>query len=151
MAAVLPARYSKGQQDPGRACLPAMRLAAPKRKAARGNKRHHAAVAVEDAPGVQAHAYRGAQHQKASVMDVKFGVHNPHQVPIVRQVDIDGETAEAIVNGFEVELQTLDGASGTLKLRFSKKDDIAAAMALFVVDTIVIGSFAALPPVPESA
>ena len=75
-------------------------------------------------------------------MDVKFAVHNPHAIPIVREV-MDGDTpVSAEVRGFEVELQTLDGLSGTLKLRFSGAAAKEAA-ELFTEGANITGSFTA--------
>lgn len=83
-------------------------------------------------------------------MDVKFAVHNPHAIPIVRQV-MDGTTAvSAEVQGFEVELQTVDGLSGTLKLRCTG-EAAKTARALFTEGAAITATFAAGPQEPVAA
>ena len=83
-------------------------------------------------------------------MDVKFAVHNPHVIPLMREV-MDGTTpVTAQVQGFEVELQTVDGLSGTLKLRCSGAQAKEAA-ALFKDGADITGTFSvAQEPVTET-
>ncbi len=82
-------------------------------------------------------------------MKFKFLVQNPHSTPFTKLVDIDGVPTGVIINGFEVQLLSQDGMSGTLVRRFygAAADE---ARALFVNDAIVEGEFT-LVSAPEAA
>ena len=74
-------------------------------------------------------------------MEVKFEVHNPHISNMYVNAQVDGETVPAEMKIFEVELKTLDGISGTLKLR-CKGGQIDAAKAKFTEGATITGTFA---------
>jgi hypothetical protein len=77
-------------------------------------------------------------------MDIRFRVHNPHLVPIKKEVTLStGEVAVATVDGFECELLSEDTTSGTYKYRAVGKAAVDEAVALFVNDSVIIGSFSA--------
>ena len=75
-------------------------------------------------------------------MEVKFEVHNPHSTNMFVHAPIDGEMIPAEMRIFEVELKTLDGISGTLKLRF-KGAAANTAKSLFLEGAAITASFAA--------
>ena len=74
-------------------------------------------------------------------MDVKFLVQNPHNVPVSKQVSVDGQTVNAALDGFEVHLLAQDNLSGTFVLR-AFGQNAAAARALFKKDATVTATFA---------
>ena len=81
-------------------------------------------------------------------MQSDFLVQNPHTVPVTKTVQIDGQDVIASINGFEVDLLSADGMSGTLTMRYfgqAAKD----AEALFVSDSVVTCTFAAKEEAPE--
>lgn len=67
-------------------------------------------------------------------------VQNPHDIPVSKQVEIEGQMVSASVAGFEVTLLAQDGMSGSITQRFFGAE-VEAAKALFVVDTIVPVAF----------
>jgi hypothetical protein len=74
-------------------------------------------------------------------MEMKFTVHNPHRTVIGQSVDYRGSPVTADLPCFEAELMSVDGLSGTLKVRVIGGDAIAEAEAIMVSDTVVTASF----------
>ena len=73
-------------------------------------------------------------------MKLNFLVQNPHSIPVTKQVSVDGQLVTASLEGFEVQLLSQDGMSGTLVLRFfgSQANE---ARELFLKEPVVTGSF----------
>jgi len=74
-------------------------------------------------------------------MQTKFLVQNPHNIPVSKQVDIDGDLTAVSIDGFEVHLLSQDGMSGTLVLRYYGAA-AKTARELFVLDAIMTADFA---------
>lgn len=77
-------------------------------------------------------------------MQMKFIVHNPHDTPVARVVEIEGEMTSVSINGFEVELKSESEMDGTLKLRFFGHE-ATEARQMFVADAIITATFEATP------
>lgn len=75
-------------------------------------------------------------------MQTEFKVQNPHSIPVTKTVDVEGEKMQVTIAGFEVQLLSVDGMSGTLVQRFYGAD-AKAAKELFVNDTIVVADWSA--------
>ena len=73
-------------------------------------------------------------------MNLKFMVQNPHNIPVTKQVEVAGEMVTASLDGFEVNLLSQDGMSGTLVLRFFG-NAAKEAREKFVADSIIDASF----------
>lgn len=85
------------------------------------------------------------------MVDVVYTVQNPHMTPNATRATVKGVEMTATVDTFEVELVSDDLSHSGVKLRFIGAE-IPAAQELFVVDTKVVGSFAAYgAAAPETA
>ena len=76
-------------------------------------------------------------------MNMTFTVHNPHRTQVAQNLEHKGKTVRAALDGFECELMSSDGTSGTLKVRVVGTDEDKAAEALFVVDAAITATFEA--------
>lgn len=74
-------------------------------------------------------------------MKLSFQVHNPHRTQVAETLEHKGKSVRAALDAFEAELQSVGNNGGTLKIRVTGSDEVAAAEELFKADAVVTATF----------
>ena len=84
---------------------------------------------------------------QATVMDVQYVCHNPHDTTSSTMANVNGEDMVVSVNVFEVQLVALDRSNGSVMVRFMGSD-VSGAKDLFKNDGPITARFMTGPPLP---